>query len=44
MEFSGISLYTITPAPITVFAPIRTPFKIVTFVEIQQLLPIVTDF
>ena len=42
IESEGTFLYTTQPAPIMLLSPIVTPFKIVTLLAIQQLLPIIT--
>src|SRR5690554_2745321 len=40
ITLAGISLVTTLPAPITLFSPIVTPFKTVTFTPSHTLLPI----
>ena len=40
-ELEGIFLFIIEPAPITTLSPISTPFKIIVFIPINTLFPIV---
>jgi len=42
-QFSGISLVTTLPAPITEWAPIETPLRIVALAPIQTHFPILTS-